>query len=1049
MSDSHFLPSVSARAGSSRCLAVARLMAITIALALLAARTHAREVPVSVAAIGLGSLNGPNGFRVEGGSPGDQVGRAISGAGDVNGDGLDDTIIGTSSAAPDGKQGSGEAYVIFGTTTNPTSLTLTDLNGANGFRLTGATFNDAAGEAVSGGGDFNGDGYADLIIGAPGTDPAGVEDAGAAYVVFGAPSFPARVNLSNLNGSNGYRINGVKEGDGAGASVGSAGDLNGDGLDDVVIGAPRATVGAKEAAGQAYVIFGRRSFPPQVELVDLNGSDGFFINGITAESYAGNSVGAAGDMNGDGYGDVFIAAWKTTKGANVEAGAVYVFLGKSSFPAKLAVSDLSGSNGFRIEGAARGDRAGRAVAPAGDMNGDGRADLIIGAPFADDQRGRAYVVLGAATFPAALGLGSLTGANGFQLVGADANAEAGMGVGAADINGDGLDDALVGAPAAGEGGQRFAGRSYTVFGRATFPAEVVLTDFPPTTGVRIDGAVSADQSGQSIAGTGDRNGDGFDELIIGAPGGGLAPNGDVGFAYIVQGGPTLGVPLPVTHSGSPNDDSLTGTNSNDVVLGGRGADTLSGISGNDALKGGSGNDTLLGGPGADLLSGGTGQDVASYAGSTAGVTVNLFTGAASGGDAAGDRLRYIEGLTGSAQADTLAGSARDNWLTGGGDSDSLAGGGGNDAFAFGPQGGNDTVSDFTPGAGTDDYLDFTAYPGLDSLAKLTVTPSGGDALVTLPGGETVRLTGVSPGQLHPDDYRFAGAPLAHPDEYATPANRPLVVAAPGILGNDDNPSTAVLSAVLVRGPDHGNLTLQANGAFTYTPNVNYVGPDRFTYRASNGQNSNVARVTLAVTPVPPTAVNDSYNVELGDALNVAAPGVLANDQNPGGLPLAAQLLDPPVHGAVVLNADGSFTYTSQVDFAVVDSFSYAASNGLTSNPATVTINVIDPNGPPVAVNDSYSVQAGRSLTVGAPGVLGNDVNPLPAAMTAVLVAGPNFGTLSLQPGGAFTYTPQTDYVGLDSFTYRADNGQLSAPATVTLNVTTSGHLIQLPVVLGE
>ena len=1021
------------------------LLALPCALAPRPARVAA-EPNAAAATFDLASLNGTNGFRIAGRNPGDEAGQALSNAGDVNGDGLDDALIGVSAAAPDGKQGAGEAAVVFGANTNPAALPLADLDGDNGFRLTGAAFNAAAGAAVAGG-DVNGDGLADLLIGAPGSDAGSVAGAGAVYVVFGATSFPARVNLDALDGGDGFLIHGVAEEEGVGAAVAFAGDLNGDGLGDIIVGAPNGDVGSKTDAGRAYVLFGRATFAPQFDLADLDGLNGFTLDGIAAESYAGHAVGGAGDVNGDGYDDAFIAAY----GAAAEAGAVYVLFGRATFAADLDLGDLSGAAGFRADGQNAGDHAGWAAAGGGDVDGDGRDDLLIGAPDAANHAGRAYVIFGATSFPDALNLGALNGGNGFTLMGSEANTASGAAVALADVNGDTLDDVLLGAPTAGAGSDRFAGRAYAVFGRPSFGAAVDLAALDAAAGLRFDGATAGDGAGQSISSAGDRNGDGFDELLIGAPNSGVGPARSTGAAFLVQGGLTLGVPMPLTHPGTPDDDVLNGSANADVMHGHRGDDTLAAAAGNDALKGGQGDDTLRGGAGGDALNGGHGHDMADYAGSPVGVTVNLFTGAAGGGDATGDRLRAIEGVIGSAGGDTLTGDAADNTLAGGPGNDMLAGGLGNDAFAFAPAGGADTINGFAPGAGSADHLDFTGFPAVGSVGDLTIQPSGGDTLITLPGGATIRLVGVAPGALHADDYRFAGAPLARPDTFSTPANTPLNVAAPGVLANDDNPSAAPLSAVLVDGPDHGTLALRANGSFTYTPAAGYLGADSFTYRAGNGQNSNVATVTLTITPRPPTAVDDQYMVALGETLTVAAPGVLGNDQNPGGAPLTAILVEPPVDGALTLAADGSFTYTPAVDLGGQDSFSYRADNGLVSNVATVVIAIVDPDGPPVAVDDSYTTPAGQTLTVAAPGVLGNDVNPQPGSMTAVLAAGPAHGALALNANGSFTYTPQAGYVGADRFTYRADNGQPSDVATVTITVTAEeeeDQRVLLPIIIG-
>lgn len=1006
----------------------------------------------AMATINLGMLNGPAGFRIEGRNAGDQAGRSLRNAGDVNGDGLDDFIIGAPSASPDGIQSAGEAYVVFGRTTNPTSLPLSNLNGSAGFRLVGVTFNDEAGQAVSGAGDVNGDGFDDLIVGAPGADPDdNLPEAGAAFVVFGRPQFPAQIKLAMLNGTTGFRINGIAADDRAGASVSHAGDVNGDGYDDILLGAPDASPGGKPRIGQAYIVLGQPSFTSRFELSSLNGTNGFVINGVAAESSAGKVVNAAGDMNKDGYGDVMLAAGNFLTGRSLETGTLFVIFGSKLMPSKFNLSGINGVNGFRIEGIEDGDNAGRAAAPAGDVNGDGRQDLVLGAPFAAAHKGEAYVVFGQASYPTTVNLKDLNGSNGFRLSGSEANGEAGTAVGASDVNGDGLEDVIVGASAAGSGSSRFAGMTYVVFGRTGFEPIISLGALG-NGGIRFDGAAAGHQAGQTISAAGDLNGDGYDEFLIGAPNAGPGIKDDTGYAYLVQGGPTLGVPMPVTHPGSPIDDNLTGTTGNDVMIANRGNDSVSAAAGIDALKGGSGNDRLDGGPGGDRIIGGNGNDIASYAGSGSAVNVDLFTGVTSGGDAAGDHLRSIEGVIGSPTADSLAGDSLDNLMDGGGGDDNLSGGRGNDAFRYRPGSGDDVISDFAPGSESDDYLDFSSYPAIMGVGELNIQTQGADTRIILPGGESILLKNVAAAALHVDDYRFAGVPLAVPDAFSTPINVQLKVNAPGVLANDDNPTVNALSAILIDAPLYGSLTLQSGGGFTYTPNQDFVGVDEFTYRADNGQKSNVARVTIDVTIMPPTAVDDVYLIELGDTLTVPTPGVLGNDQSPGQRPLAATLLEEPTDGELNFSADGSFSYTPTVDYSTQDRFTYQASNGLVSNTATVIINIIDPDGPPVASDDSYKLQVGEVLTVSAPGVLGNDINPLGGAMTAKPGVNPRHGQLSLNTNGAFTYTPNAGYVGTDSFTYQADNGQPSNMATVNLTISdtpSDGETIMLPVVLGR
>lgn len=194
--------------------------------------------------------------------------------------------------------------------------------------------------------------------------------------------------------------------------------------------------------------------------------------------------------------------------------------------------------------------------------------------------------------------------------------------------------------------------------------------------------------------------------------------------------------------------------------------------------------------------------------------------------------------------------------------------------------------------------------------------------------------------------------------------------------------------------------------------------------------------SIVLVNTPPVAVLDDYEVETNTTLTVPAPGVLENDYDPDGDPITADLTGGVSHGTLVLNADGSFTYTPDPDYVGQDYFTYRAYDGIDySNPVQVTIEVFGENDPPVAVADDYQVEVNTTLTEPAPGVLENDYDPDGDPFTAELVNYPANGTLTLNEDGSFIYTPDPDYVGTDYFTYRAyDEKEYSNPAQVSIEV---------------
>ena len=275
--------------------------------------------------------------------------------------------------------------------------------------------------------------------------------------------------------------------------------------------------------------------------------------------------------------------------------------------------------------------------------------------------------------------------------------------------------------------------------------------------------------------------------------------------------------------------------------------------------------------------------------------------------------------------------------------------------------------------------------------------------------------------------------------YEVAEDEQLTVAAPGILANDTDPEGGSLEATAVVGPQHGILGLNADGSFTYDSVADYSGPDSFTKTASDGLlDSNVATVSIVVTPVndAPVAVADSYSVAEDGTLTRTAPGVLANDVDADGDSLEATTVAGPLHGTLDLNVDGSFTYEPAEEYSGPDSFTYQAYDGGTySNTVTVTITVTSVNDAPVAADDAKTTAEDTKLTVAAPGVLANDTDA-EGDLSRRVVTGPAHGTLALSANGSYTYTPDADWIGVDTFAYRAYDGTAySNTATVTITVT--------------
>lgn len=440
-------------------------------------------------------------------------------------------------------------------------------------------------------GDFNNDGYDDLLIGAPASNANDMEFAGAAYVIIGGPSRPSEINLAASQAN--LTVYGANPGDIMGHSV-AVGDVNGDGIDDIIIGADRVNHAEMENVGAVYVFLGREDNAFFNQNVREPYQADVIVYGELADGRFGRAV-TAGDVTGNGIDDLIIGTYFASPDDRNQAGALYVIQGNSGWTvdqqtvydltqqeANLTIYGQHGSAGgislltsveaksmhpvmedeWYILQTGIGDRLGRSIA-TGNVNGDDHLDIIVGAYGAEvdgrEDAGKTYIFYGSEDYQSlgnVIDLADEEQTADVTIYGAAAQDQAGFYVASGDIMNNGYSDIMIGAYQA----NNQTGQVYLVYGRADMPADIYLEN---QANVTINGAAQGDRLGRSLA-FADISGNGRDDLLIGASR--ANPDGRVGagIAYVIYTDQSLPGTINLGQEGTANIQVLGAASGDDT-----------------------------------------------------------------------------------------------------------------------------------------------------------------------------------------------------------------------------------------------------------------------------------------------------------------------------------------------------------------------------------------------------------------------------------------------------------------------------------------------------